>query len=109
MLLKDTECHTNNRLKELTDTIDKLMADGEIPEVKYTCLLREGIPEEEILAYAREESPLMIVMGTRGENMTEYGLMGSVTAEVIERSPVNLLISRKSIRWRLLQTSISVT
>ena len=77
--------NVHNRLKELTDTIDKLMADGEIPEVKYTCLLREGIPEEEILAYAREESPLMIVMGTRGENMTEYGLMGSVTAEVIER------------------------
>ena len=70
------------------DKIDKLMADGEIPTVKYTCLLREGIPEEEILAFAREESPLMIVMGTRGENMPEYGLMGSVTAEVIERSPV---------------------
>ena len=65
--------NVHNRLKELTDNIDKLMADKEIPEVKYTCLLREGIPEEEILAYAREESPLMIVMGTRGENMTEYG------------------------------------
>lgn len=80
--------NVHNKLKELTDNIDKMMADKEIPEVKYTCLLREGIPEEEILAYAREESPLMIIMGTRGENMTEYGLMGSVTAEVIERSPV---------------------
>ena len=80
--------NVHQRLKELTDNIDKLMADGELPKVKYSCLLREGIPEEEILSYAREESPLMIVMGTRGENMTEYGLMGSVTAEVIERSPV---------------------
>lgn len=80
--------NVHQRLKDLTDNIDKLMADGELPKVKYSCLLREGIPEEEILSYAREESPLMIVMGTRGENMTEYGLMGSVTAEVIERSPV---------------------
>ena len=80
--------NVHQRLKDMTDKIDKLMADGEIPTVKYTCLLREGIPEEEILAFAREESPLMIVMGTRGENMAEYGLMGSVTAEVIERSPV---------------------
>ena len=80
--------NVHQRLKDMTDKIDKLMADGEIPTVKYTCLLREGIPEEEILAFAREESPLMIVMGTRGENMPEYGLMGSVTAEVIERSPV---------------------
>lgn len=80
--------NVHNRLKELTDSIDKMMADGELPTVKYTCLLREGIPEEEILSFAREESPLMIVMGTRGENMTDYGLMGSVTAEVIERSPV---------------------
>lgn len=76
------------RLKELTGTIDGLMSSGELPQVKYTCLLREGIPEEEILSYAREDKPLMIVMGTRGENMTDYGLMGSVTAEVIERSPV---------------------
>lgn len=80
--------NVHQRLKDMTDKIDKLMADGEIPTVKYTCLLREGIPEEEILAFAREESPLMIVMGTRGENMAEYGLMGSVTAEVIEHSPV---------------------
>lgn len=76
------------RLKELTDNIDNMMQTGELSTVKYSCLLREGIPEEEILGYAREELPLMIVMGTRGENVTEYGLMGSVTAEVIERSPV---------------------
>lgn len=80
--------NVHQRLKELTDNIDGMMSSGNIPHVKYTCLLREGIPEEEILSFAREESPLMIVMGTRGENMTDYGLMGSVTAEVIERSPV---------------------
>lgn len=34
------------------------------PNVKYTCVLREGIPEEEILYYIRQEKPLIVVMGT---------------------------------------------
>ncbi|MDY3268039.1 MAG: universal stress protein [Phocaeicola sp.] len=88
MGIKSMLDNVHSRLKELTDTIDKLMAEEKLPKVKYTCLLREGVPEEEILYYAREEKPIMIVMGTRGEGVEEYGLLGSVTAEVIDRSPV---------------------
>lgn len=78
----------HEHFKDTTERINKLISESQLPEVKYTCILREGIPEEEILSYAREEKPLMIVMGTRGESALEYGIMGSVTAEVIERSPV---------------------
>ena len=74
-----------DKLKEI---IDERIASGEYPKVDYTCLLREGVPEEEILHYARTKKPVMIVMGTRGKGMKEYGVIGSVTAEVIERSPV---------------------
>ena len=38
--------------------------------------------------YARTKKPLMIVMGTRGKGLKEFSVIGSVTAEVIERSPV---------------------
>lgn len=78
----------HENFKNATEKIDKMIAESQLPAIKYTCILREGIPEEEILSYAREEKPLMIVMGTRGESAIEYGIMGSVTAEVIERSPV---------------------
>lgn len=77
----------HQKINKLTQDIDKKMEEGTCPRVKYTCILREGIPEEEILSYARHERPLIIVMGTRGEHQKDLELIGSVTAEVIERSP----------------------
>jgi nucleotide-binding universal stress UspA family protein len=76
----------HNDLNKLSDSIRQKMATGELPDVKYACKLREGIPEEEILRYAKNHDPLMIVMGTRGANQKDIELIGSVTAEVIERS-----------------------
>lgn len=78
----------HKELDDLVKVIDKKIEDGIYPKVKYTCMLREGVPEEEILSYARHEKPLIIVMGTRGEHQKDLELIGSVTAEVIERSPV---------------------
>ena len=76
------------QLDKLTEIIKERIQSGEYPDVEYTCILREGVPEEEILHFARTKRPLMIVMGTRGKGMKEFGVIGSVTAEVIDRSPV---------------------
>lgn len=78
-------------LKALSDKIKKKVESGEFPNVKYTCILREGIPEEEILRYAKEQHPKVIMMGTRGKNQKDIDLIGSVTAEVIERSQTAVL------------------
>ena len=73
-------------LNVLSDKIKGKVASGEFPDVKYTCVLREGIPEEEILRYTKEQRPRIIIMGTRGKNQKDIDLIGSVTAEVIDRS-----------------------
>lgn len=57
---------------------------GDLPAVKFTTTVLEGIPEEVILQYARENSPQLIVMGTRGTAKKEAELIGSVTAEVLD-------------------------
>lgn len=54
-------------LKALSDKIKDKVESGEFPDVKYSCILREGIPEEEILRYAKEQRPKLIIMGTRGK------------------------------------------
>lgn len=59
---------------------------GEWDDVKFTYSLREGLPEDEIIALSKEIKPIMIVMGTRGKDKKELDLLGSVAAEVIERS-----------------------
>lgn len=78
-------------LNALSDKIKEKVVAGELPNVKYTCVLREGIPEEEVLRYSKEYSLRIIVMGTRGKNQKDIDLIGSVTAEVIERSRVPVL------------------
>lgn len=76
----------HNELNKLSDTIKEKIKSGEFPDIKYTCILRDGIPEEEILRYAKEHALQIIIMGTRGKNQKDIDLIGSVTAEVIERS-----------------------
>ena len=39
-------------LNSLSDKVKAKVASGEFPNVKYNCVLREGIPEEEILLYS---------------------------------------------------------
>lgn len=78
-------------LNTLSDNIKQKIASKELPDIKYTCVLREGIPEEEILRYNKEYHPKIIVMGTRGKNQKEIDLIGSVTAEIVERSHTTVL------------------
>lgn len=78
-------------LNALSEKIKEKVASGEFPDVKYCCILREGIPEEEIMRYAKEHRPKVIIMGTRGKNQKDFDLIGSVTAEVIDRSRTAVL------------------
>ena len=51
-------------LNALSDKVKAKVTSGEFPDIKYTCVLREGIPEEEILRYSKENRPRIIIMGT---------------------------------------------
>ena len=61
-------------MNKLSENINEKIQNGDYPNVKYTCVLREGIPEEEILYYIRQEKPLIVVMGTRGEHQKDLDL-----------------------------------
>lgn len=76
----------NEELNKFVETLKSKISAGELPDVKFSCILRDGIPEEEILSYSKDYKPILIVMGTRGKGKKELDLIGSVTAEVIERS-----------------------
>ena len=78
-------------IKTLCNTIDQKVAEGEFPAVNYSYVLREGLPEEEIVAFVKEYKPSMLVMGTRGKDQKDADLIGSVTAEVIEMTQIPLL------------------
>lgn len=81
----------NKDIQKLCNTIDEKIASGEFPPINYSYVLKEGLPEEEIVAYAKDYKPALIVMGTRGKDQKSADLIGSVTAEVIEMTGIPLL------------------
>lgn len=78
-------------IKKLCNIIDEKIASGEFPAVNYSYVLREGLPEEEIVSFSKEYKPAIIVMGTRGKDQKDADLIGSVTAEVIEMTQIPVL------------------
>lgn len=78
-------------IQKLCNTIDTEIAAGNFPAVNYSYVLKEGLPEEEIVAFTKHYQPALIVMGTRGKDQKDADLIGSVTAEVIEMSRIPLM------------------
>lgn len=78
-------------MENLCNLIKRKMDAGEIANVKYNYILREGLPEEEIIAYSKEYKPTLIIMGTRGKSQKEMDLIGSVTGEVFEANKIPVL------------------
>lgn len=75
-------------MQRFTDKVRAAVKSGEVPGVKFSASVAEGIPEEAILCYTREQKPQMIVMGTRSTDKKETELIGSVTAEVLDNCRV---------------------
>ncbi len=73
-------------IQKLCNKIDNEIAAGNFPPVNYSYVLKEGLPEEEIVAFCKHYKPALIIMGTRGKDQKDADLIGSVTAEVIEMS-----------------------
>lgn len=78
-------------IQKLCNTIDQKVSQGEFPAINYSYVLREGLPEEEIVTFTKEYKPSLIIMGTRGKDQKDADLIGSVTAEVIEMTHVPLI------------------
>lgn len=86
-------------MENICTMINRKIQSGELPKVKYNYVLREGLPEEEILAYCKEYHPTLIVMGTRGKSQKDMDLIGSVTGEVIEVNKVPVLAIPENVRF----------
>ncbi|MDR1436837.1 MAG: universal stress protein [Candidatus Symbiothrix sp.] len=87
-------------LEQLAESIREKIRTGAWPDIPFSTVFQEGLPEEEIVAFSRKEAVSLIIMGTRGKNRKDADLIGSVTAEVIEMTkiPVLAIPEKTSIR-----------
>lgn len=86
------EQDAHKKMASLSKRIRESIKQKELPDIQFSTLLREGIPEEVILDYSRVTPPFMIVMATRGMGRKAEELVGSVTAEVVDSCRVPLFI-----------------
>ena len=87
---KTLEAGSRQQMRRLEKQLRSEILEGKLPAVRFFSTCVEGLPEDAILEYARENSPQLIVMGTRGADRKATDLVGSVTAEVVDscRVPV---------------------
>lgn len=78
------------RMKDFADNLLDEMKKGDMPMTRFSTAVVEGVPEDAINNYARENPPYLVVMGTRCARQKEADLIGSVTAQVLDecRFPV---------------------
>ncbi len=98
--LQDTLERIRHEMSELCKNLDTEINNGHLPPVNFSYMLREGLPEDEILDFAKTYEPELIVMGTKGKSKNEPDIVGSVTAEVMEQSsiPVAVLPENSNLR-----------
>lgn len=73
------------QMRHFAARIREKIKNGEVPPVKFETHVMEGVPEDAINEYTKSSNPFLIVMGTRNARRKELDLIGSVTAEVLDK------------------------
>ena len=82
--------NAKERMSQFSNKLIEQIKFGVIPPIRFTTTILEGVPEDSITEFAKQNKPLAIIMGTRGAGKKEKELVGSVTGEVLDscRFPV---------------------
>lgn len=87
----DLKRAASSSLSKFKRLVEKYIHDGLIDDVKFSTILLEGVAEQVINEYCRQNKPVMMVMSTRGVDKKESDLIGSVTAEVVDNCRIPVL------------------
>jgi nucleotide-binding universal stress UspA family protein len=80
-----------SQMDAFADRLRQMIKSGTLPAVKFSTTVAEGVPEDAIIEFAQANPPMFVVMGTRGSDRKESEMIGSVTAEVLDRGRFTIL------------------
>lgn len=90
-LTKDVVSRSEENLLHLVEARARALG-LELPRVIPS--VRFGLPAERLLAEAREQSAVLLVVGTHGRRGLQHLLLGSVAEEVMRQAPCSVLVAR---------------
>ena len=79
---------------EARERLGQLLTEQEREELRSETVLREGVPDAEIVRYAGERNIDLIVLGTHGHSGLAHLLMGGVAEKVVRKAPCPVLTVR---------------
>jgi nucleotide-binding universal stress UspA family protein len=80
------EQDARSNMDRLVNTMKEYLESEGKENIKFSRTIANGIASSEIITFSEKFKPGIIVMGTRGIGHRVSGTLGSVTAEVIEKS-----------------------
>lgn len=86
-LSDDAETRKQNRIRKINKALSGLLNENE-----YSIELLYGDPATEILHYVKHHTIDMLIIGSRGLNMIQEFVMGSVSHKVVKYSTAPVLI-----------------
>lgn len=89
--LRQVEQTAREQMNHFATRLRDLIKSGELPVVKFTTKILEGVPEDAIADFAKINPPYLTVMGTREASRKANDMIGSVTAEVIDKCRFSVL------------------
>lgn len=90
-LVLDLEEKAKAGMEKFKTVLDQFNEKHGDKKVDIKVQLVRGVAEDEIIRYSKVYRPMVIIMGTRGKDRKVADLIGSVTAEVMERAKVPVL------------------
>ncbi len=87
-------------LKKIMDSLKEKNQNRPDKTVKIHSLLTQGLAEDEIVKYSNTYKPMVVIMGTRGQDRKESDLIGSVTAEVLDSIKVPVLAIPENFNYQ---------
>lgn len=82
-----------------TEKLEQLQAQLTTEGLRVHTKLATGYPPVELLNQAKHAGADMIVVGSRGHNVAQELLLGSVASEVLERATIPVLLIRINLAW----------
>ncbi len=93
---------SRTRMSHFAARLRDMIKQGEIPPVKFETCVVEGVPEDAVNDFTKGNNPFLIVMGTRCSERKEREMIGSVTAEVLDKCRFSVLAIPESDKTSLL-------
>lgn len=90
-----------SHVKLQTSKFERFLGDFDFHNVRWSRVLRQGVPEDEIVAAAAEFSVDLMIMGSVGRTGLSRILLGSVASKVARRLPCSMVMMKAEDAVRL--------